>query len=758
MNKRRKSDGSLGELTEYSSGQYSFTCRTHSSLLSSPYINRGSDIYGYMYSFLSTSGEFGIVLPFELVPLPHKILQPCDKTKVRISVDRINTLQKFQWNLWKDLMFVPQVQSVENTLTNYYVVPLKDSKIHWEMIEKALQTCDPRLYALPSELYRGAIVQSLHKNQALWIVVDICDIHQTSTYDFITTLLGKDSPGLKEARDTHSHFPLSDLILTNPLKVNSLDSFRKLYKPDDISLKEDFAILFVKPIRDVRCRHKKVKDQQIFPNGTPILHTKQVRKFYLDVKSVEQLRRVYQSLYKVEEYSYFIEFCVKYDLKADAFYLVKQACTSPMKNQKSNYESLENLGDTVLKCATSLYNYVRHQSEKEGKLTLRRTNAINNMNLAEVSLSKRLFAYLKTAKIPESKVKPAFFNVDYKDFGNTVTHKFSQKMLADHVEALLGVFYLSNGLKGAINFLHKLDVIRMSDTWVKYLDSFPNNVITCLSTECLSDSLFSSTLTTDQLFPHPTVYNTSDLSDSLKSLPLPMEYKFKDITLLEEALTHKSYDGTKYNYERLEFLGDALLDLIILHNIFKLQDRYYPEELTLIKHMLVNKYQFGKCGVVLELYRYMKCEKSVKNSIDDYLQYLDWKEDIMDFGVYNDEPPKELSDIFESVIAAVFLDSVDLNLTSTIVMEILAKPILYIVKNRDQLKVNILCDLSVLCQRIRKTVRFETVSKKSMTLVTIYDEKDTLISHASHKSKIRAKTDAAKAAIKKLTEVSMISV
>jgi hypothetical protein len=45
-----------------------------------------------------------------------------------------------------------------------------------------------------------------------------------------------------------------------------------------------------------------------------------------------------------------------------------------------------------------------------------------------------------------------------------------------------------------------------------------------------------------------------------------------------------------------------------------------------------------------------------------------------------------------------------------------------------------------------------------MTLVTIYDEKDTLISHASRKSKIRAKTDAAKAAIKKLTEVSMISV
>lgn len=752
MNKRRKADGSLGELTEESSGHYSFTCRTHSSLLSTPYRHRGSDTCGYMYSFLSTSGEFGIVLPFELVPLPHKILQPCDKAKVKIPVDRIQTLQRFQWNLWKDLMFVPQIQSVENTLTNYYVVPLKDSKIHWEMIEKALQAQDPRLFATPSELYRGAIVQSLHKNQALWSVVDICDIHQTSTYEFITTLLGKDSPSLKEARDTHSHLNLSDFILTNPLKVNSLESFRKLYKPDETSLKDDFAVLFVKPIRDVRCRHKKVKDKLVFPNGTPILHTKQVRKFYLDCKSVDKLGRVYQSLHKVEEYSYLIEFCLKYDLKADVFYLVKKACTSPMKNQKNNYESLENLGDTVLKCATSLYNYVRHETEREGKLTFRRTNAINNMNLAEVSLSKRLFTYLKTAKIPESKVKPAFFNVDYKDFSNIITHKFSHKMLADHVEALIGVFYLSNGLKGAINFLHKLEVIRMSDTWMKYLDSIPINLITCISTEYLSDSLLSSTLTTDQLFPHPTVYNTSDLSDSLKTIPLPMGYEFKDITLLEEALTHKSYDSTKYNYERLEFLGDAILDLIILHNIYKLQHRYEPEELTLMKHMLVNKYQFGKCGVVLELYRYMKCEKVVRNSIDEYLQYLDWKEDIMDFGVYNDEPPKELSDIFESVIAAIFLDSGDLDLTSTIVMEILAKPILYIVKNRDQLKVNILCDLSILCQRMRKSVRFETLSNKSFIQVSVYDEKDALISQASHKCKIRAKTDAAKAAIKKLTK------
>ncbi|MBH0187398.1 MAG: ribonuclease III, partial [Nitrospira sp.] len=50
--------------------------------------------------------------------------------------------------------------------------------------------------------------------------------------------------------------------------------------------------------------------------------------------------------------------------------------------------------------------------------------------------------------------------------------------------------------------------------------------------------------------------------------PAPFKYQFNDSTLLDEALTHKSYvnerKGSSQNHnERLEFLGDAVLSLIV---------------------------------------------------------------------------------------------------------------------------------------------------------------------------------------------------
>ena len=45
-------------------------------------------------------------------------------------------------------------------------------------------------------------------------------------------------------------------------------------------------------------------------------------------------------------------------------------------------------------------------------------------------------------------------------------------------------------------------------------------------------------------------------------------YKFKNKELLEEALTHKSLNSLK-NYERLEFLGDAVLNIVISEWLYK---------------------------------------------------------------------------------------------------------------------------------------------------------------------------------------------
>ena len=63
------------------------------------------------------------------------------------------------------------------------------------------------------------------------------------------------------------------------------------------------------------------------------------------------------------------------------------------------------------------------------------------------------------------------------------------------------------------------------------------------------------------------------MEKKLKEFEKIIKYNFKKIKLLEKALTHKSFDNT-YNNEKLEFLGDRVLGLVISEKLLE----KYPEE------------------------------------------------------------------------------------------------------------------------------------------------------------------------------------
>ncbi len=126
----------------------------------------------------------------------------------------------------------------------------------------------------------------------------------------------------------------------------------------------------------------------------------------------------------------------------------------------------------------------------------------------------------------------------------------------------------------------------------------------------------------------------------MKELEKNIGYEFKDKELLRLALTHSSYaneKGNKRDNERLEFLGDSVLGFITAEYLFKsLSDR--PEgELTKLRANAV-------------------CEKSLAQfaaEINLGEHVLLGKGEIMTGGR---ERPSILSDAFESVIAAIYLD------------------------------------------------------------------------------------------------------
>ena len=87
----------------------------------------------------------------------------------------------------------------------------------------------------------------------------------------------------------------------------------------------------------------------------------------------------------------------------------------------------------------------------------------------------------------------------------------------------------------------------------------------------------------------------------LEKLQKNLGYKFNDIKLLEHALEHKS-TNSGLNNECLEFLGDAVLDLIVGEYLFKkFKNQHNEGDLSKLRAALVNEASFAKIAKALEI-------------------------------------------------------------------------------------------------------------------------------------------------------------
>lgn len=101
---------------------------------------------------------------------------------------------------------------------------------------------------------------------------------------------------------------------------------------------------------------------------------------------------------------------------------------------------------------------------------------------------------------------------------------------------------------------------------------------------------------------------TSEVAELLEKLKWPVHH----IELYNEALTHSSYAHEKNclkSNERLEFLGDAVLELIISEYFFKKFPGHSEGKLTAMRHSVVNEKTLGEVAVKLQLGHYLKLGK-----------------------------------------------------------------------------------------------------------------------------------------------------
>lgn len=133
-----------------------------------------------------------------------------------------------------------------------------------------------------------------------------------------------------------------------------------------------------------------------------------------------------------------------------------------------------------------------------------------------------------------------------------------------------------------------------------------------------------------------------DIQQDLVKIQDLLKVKFNDTTTLLSAVTHRSYlnehrEATWDHNERLEFLGDAVLELVVTDHLYKKYPDKPEGELTAVRAALVNTISLASASEQLGINDYLLMSKGEAKDTGRARQYI-------------------LANAFESCIGAIYLD------------------------------------------------------------------------------------------------------
>ncbi|KAF9476959.1 P-loop containing nucleoside triphosphate hydrolase protein [Pholiota conissans] len=317
--------------------------------------------------------------------------------------------------------------------------------------------------------------------------------------------------------------------------------------------------------------------------------------------------------------------------------LLTTAITAPVSGEQFNYQRMETLGDTVLKFIAGLNIFAEHPLWHEGYLTQKKDHAVSNVRLAKENVRLRLYHWIIRDTMLGKKWKPKY--VAFKQIkspsppppepdvlttppvpltddksspplplsqpdGREITtnstavivsasmpsvdgaeppkkpkkkkrakksEKLSTKVLADVIESIVGAAYLHGSFSLGFEYL------RFFGLGLKW-ESVPDRI-----TEVIARV---DAISVDEFIAPP----------QLRDVERMIGYTFKRKLLLIEALTHASYQGDERtpSYERMEFLGDSVLDMVVTDYLYRAPGKNYsPGHMHLRKSAMVNAHILG---------------------------------------------------------------------------------------------------------------------------------------------------------------------
>nr|KJB09575.1 hypothetical protein B456_001G150400 [Gossypium raimondii] len=411
---------------------------------------------------------------------------------------------------------------------------------------------------------------------------------------------------------------------------------------------------------------------------------------------------------------------------------ILEALTAASCQETFCYERAELLGDAYLKWVVSRFLFLKYPQKHEGQLTRMRQQMVSNMVLYQYALNKGLQSYIQADRFAPSRwaapgVLPVF-DEDTKDgdtslfdqehatadvlpvkvHGNGFEDEdmedgeiesdsssyrvLSSKTLADVVEALIGVYYVEGG-KHAANHLMK---------WIGIqVESDPDEMDSIVKPSNVPESILRSV-------------NFEALEGALK-------IEFKNRALLVEAITHASRPSSGVScYQRLEFVGDAVLDHLITRHLFFTYTNLPPGRLTDLRAAAVNNENFARVAVKHLLHVHLRhgssaLEKQIRDFVKEVQDEL-LKPGFNSFGLGDCKAPKVLGDIVESIAGAIFLDSG----RDTAVVWRVFQPLLHPMVTPETLPMHPVRELQERCQQQAEGLEYKASRSGNLATVEVF--------------------------------------
>ncbi|KAK5683827.1 Dicer-like protein 1 [Elasticomyces elasticus] len=323
-----------------------------------------------------------------------------------------------------------------------------------------------------------------------------------------------------------------------------------------------------------------------------------------------------------------------------------------------NYERLEFIGDTFLKTATTISVYIQRPKDNEEEFHNRRKDMLCNQNLYNVAVELELYEYIRSIAFSRRLWYPEGLNllegkgVNKDESTAIVKHALGEKTIADVCEALIGAAYLTHD--------------KPEERWEPSQHEPAVRAVTTLVKSPNHAMMKWSDYSAAYALP---AYQTGEVSASQMDLAQKVEselpYHFKYPKLLRSAFIHPSQPLVSEkvpNYQRLEFLGDALLDQASITYLFNRYPAADPQWLTEHKMAMVSNKFLGAVCVNIGFYKHLRHSHSaLQHQITAYATELEEARlaagDGKDYWMNVSDPPKCLPDIIEAFIGAMFIDS-----------------------------------------------------------------------------------------------------